>query len=268
MGARPGGVDVVVTDPERGDDLEPGKSLHKGTIDPLLGGRHRHAAHARRALGEESVAILGVGEFDEVEGAGEPVHDDGLGGTDQENIGFFGGHNSLLVYFPIVYRTLGDSSGGKLFWCRETSEQPCVTILPRMQGDLLIESRVDDVSSLIRKRLKWKNTNQDEISRPKAPQARAEFSADAETMTQPKADCEKLMNWLLPFARQMLERHGEFFPFGGALRPNGEVVPVASYDGSNHPLSADLIRLIKDGFVEAARRSEYKATALVYDVKV
>ena len=87
-------------------------------------------------------------------------------------------------------------------------------------------------------------------------------------MTQPKADCEKLMNWLLPFARQMLERHGEFFPFGGALRPNGEVVPVASYDGSNHPLSADLIRLIKDGFVEAARRSEYKATALVYDVKV
>ena len=87
-------------------------------------------------------------------------------------------------------------------------------------------------------------------------------------MSQPKADCEALMNWLLPFARQMPERHGEFFPFGAALRPDGQLVPVAGYDGSNRARSADLIRLIKDGFVEAARRCEYKATALVYDVKV
>jgi len=64
-------------------------------------------------------------------------------------------------------------------------------------------------------------------------------------MTQPKADCEALMNWLLPFARQMLERHGEFFPFGAAMRPNGQLVPVASYEDTNRPHLADLIRLIK-----------------------
>src|SRR5262245_21345728 len=80
---------MVVTDAEGGNDFEPGKSRHKRAVDALLGGRHRHAADARRALGEEFVAILGVGQFDEVEGAGEPVHDDGLGRTDQENIGFF-----------------------------------------------------------------------------------------------------------------------------------------------------------------------------------
>ena len=87
-------------------------------------------------------------------------------------------------------------------------------------------------------------------------------------MTQPKADCEALMNWLLPFARQMLEGHGEFFPFGAAMRPDGQLVPVASFEDTNRPRSADLIRLIKDGFVGGARRGEYKATALVYDVTV
>src|SRR5262249_50667834 len=46
MGAGPGGVDVVVTNAEGGDHLESGKSLHKGTIHPLLGSRHRHAAPA------------------------------------------------------------------------------------------------------------------------------------------------------------------------------------------------------------------------------
>jgi hypothetical protein len=87
-------------------------------------------------------------------------------------------------------------------------------------------------------------------------------------MKQPKADCETLMNWVLPFAQQMLERHGEFFPFGCAMRPNGELVPVASYDGSNHPPSSELILLIKEGFVDGVRNKQYKATALAYDVRV
>ena len=66
----------------------------------------------------------------------------------------------------------------------------------------------------------------------------------------------------------MLSRHGEFFPFGGAMRPSGDIVSVAGYDGKEHPPSADVIRLIKDGLIQAAHKDEYKATALVYDVSV
>jgi hypothetical protein len=66
----------------------------------------------------------------------------------------------------------------------------------------------------------------------------------------------------------MLERNGEFFPFGCAMRSNGELVPIASYDGSHHPPSNELILLIKGGFVEGARKKHYKATALAYDVTV
>jgi hypothetical protein len=42
-------------------------------------------------------------------------------------------------------------------------------------------------------------------------------------MMTPKADCEALMNAVLPFAEQMLDRHGAFHPFGGAMGADGEV---------------------------------------------
>lgn len=87
-------------------------------------------------------------------------------------------------------------------------------------------------------------------------------------MTIPKAECESLMNAALPFAEQMLQKHGEFLPYGAALKANGEIASVAGYDGREQPPSNDIIRLLKDGFVKAARSGEYKATALVYDVRV
>ena len=87
-------------------------------------------------------------------------------------------------------------------------------------------------------------------------------------MKSAKADCEALMNEVLPFAEQMLSNHGEFFPYGGAMRPGGEIVSVAGYDGREQPPSMDLIRLIKAGFVADAKQGQYKATAIVYDVRV
>ncbi len=84
----------------------------------------------------------------------------------------------------------------------------------------------------------------------------------------PKADCEALMNSVIPFAEQMLSHHGEFLPFGGAMRSGGEMVSVAGYDGDEHPQSSDVVHLIKEGFIEAARQGQYKATALVYNARV
>ncbi len=78
-------------------------------------------------------------------------------------------------------------------------------------------------------------------------------------MTTPKAECENLMNAALPFAEQMLQKHGEFFPYGAALKANGEIASVAGYDGREHPPSNDIIRLLKEGFVKGANSGEYKA---------
>ena len=87
-------------------------------------------------------------------------------------------------------------------------------------------------------------------------------------MSDAKADTEALMNALLPFAERMLTRHGEFFPFGGAMKPNGEIVNVAGYDGRERPSSNDLIELLNEGFRKDAKDGRYKATAVVYDVRV
>jgi hypothetical protein len=87
-------------------------------------------------------------------------------------------------------------------------------------------------------------------------------------MNGPKADCEALMNSVLPFAEQMLTTHGEFYPFGGAMRPDGQLVSIAGYEGTEHPKSVDVIALMKGAFVAAAHTGEYKATAVVYDVRV
>ena len=90
----------------------------------------------------------------------------------------------------------------------------------------------------------------------------------AEPIPTSKADCEKLMTAMLPFAEKMLRQHGEFFPFGGALDKRGEVVTVGGTDGREQPPSADVIRLLKEGFVQGAKSGKYRATALIYDVRV
>ncbi len=87
-------------------------------------------------------------------------------------------------------------------------------------------------------------------------------------MSDPKIDCESLMSAALPLAEKMLLSDKEFYPYGSAMKPNGEIVSVAGYDGRGHPSSADIIRLLKDGFIDGARTNKYKATALVYDVRV
>jgi hypothetical protein len=74
----------------------------------------------------------------------------------------------------------------------------------------------------------------------------------------PKADCEVLMNSVIPFAEQMLSKCGEISPFGGAMRPSGEVVAVAGYDGDEHPQSSDVIRLIKEGFIRLHAKANIK----------
>jgi hypothetical protein len=88
-------------------------------------------------------------------------------------------------------------------------------------------------------------------------------------MSDPKADCDELLNFVMPFAEQMLSKRREFFPFGAAMRASGEIVPVQGRISRwRRPKSADLIRQIKDAFIDAARKGEYKATAVAYDMRV
>ena len=49
---------------------------------------------------------------------------------------------------------------------------------------------------------------------------------------------------------------------------NGKTVAVSGYDSRERPPSSDLIRQLKKVFVSGAKSGAYKATALVYDVRI
>ena len=71
-----------------------------------------------------------------------------------------------------------------------------------------------------------------------------------------------------PICRADADNSGAFIPFAGAMRADGQIVSIAGYDENEHPQSTSAIALMKAGFVEGARSGEYKATSLVYDVRV
>ena len=92
--------------------------------------------------------------------------------------------------------------------------------------------------------------------------------AHAQAMNSPKTESEALLNAALPFAEQMLAEHGEFFPYAQAMDESGKFVAVGASDGRERPPSKDLIEILRSGLRTGARSGKYKATALVYDVRI
>src|SRR5918992_2306757 len=77
---------------------------------------------------------------------------------------------------------------------------------------------------------------------------------------------DELLNVVLPFAQQELEKHGEFYPYAAAIGASGEPELIAGLpaEGGEHPASADVI----DACVAALRerRDRIQAAAVVADV--
>ncbi len=83
-------------------------------------------------------------------------------------------------------------------------------------------------------------------------------------MTSPRNQAEALMNDLLPFAKQMLAQHGEFYPYGGFMRSDGSIVHVgAKHPATRHPRSADLLQILKEGLRENAEDEKMIAAAIL-----
>lgn len=84
---------------------------------------------------------------------------------------------------------------------------------------------------------------------------------------QAQDDLDGLLDVALPFAQQMLDQHGEFFPYGVALDEAGEARMVAGDPQlGDRPASTDVLSTL----VEALRteRDSFRAVALVSDVRL
>src|SRR6267154_3521500 len=84
-----------------------------------------------------------------------------------------------------------------------------------------------------------------------------------------KQESEKLMNAMLPLAEKMLRQYGEFYPYGGYMKPDGTIVDVGADDSdTNRPKSRDLIYVLRSSFREMASTDQCKAVAVVFNVAV
>jgi hypothetical protein len=79
-------------------------------------------------------------------------------------------------------------------------------------------------------------------------------------------DLDQLLNSLLPFAQEMLAKHGEFFPFGGYLDVGGRIAHVNGWTGEEQPPSQQIIDLISAGLREQANRGDIRASGICVDV--
>lgn len=76
-----------------------------------------------------------------------------------------------------------------------------------------------------------------------------------------------MLNAVLPFAKEMLGQHGEFFPYGITLRPDGSVKLVAGDPGTGeHPDPNDVLDVLYSTLW--AQSEGLVATAVVSDVRL
>jgi hypothetical protein len=84
---------------------------------------------------------------------------------------------------------------------------------------------------------------------------------------QAQDELDGLLNATMPLAKQMLEKQGEFYPFGVALSADGETRLWAGDSGQGeHPASRDVLSLVVDGL--RSSRADLRAVARCFGVRL
>lgn len=78
-------------------------------------------------------------------------------------------------------------------------------------------------------------------------------------------ELDALLAGVLPFARQQLDAHGTFFPYGMIVTPDGEGRLVSAYDGETESSAPELLELLYLGVQGQA--GELRAAAFVAAVQ-
>lgn len=81
------------------------------------------------------------------------------------------------------------------------------------------------------------------------------------------SDLDQLLNALMPFAQQMLSKHGEFFPFGAAMSADGEIGLHAGDTGEEQPEAQEVIGLLTAGFRQQAAEGSIRAAGVCVDIR-
>ena len=84
----------------------------------------------------------------------------------------------------------------------------------------------------------------------------------------PQDEFDALLDAVFGFAREQIERHGEFFPFGAVIAADGELRMVATQMAKERPLSQDVIDDLYSVLTAEATSGAIRAAAVCADVLV
>jgi len=84
-------------------------------------------------------------------------------------------------------------------------------------------------------------------------------------MAEPREEIEQILNYLLPFAEQMLSEHGEFYPYAATMDPGGEVQAVSAA-GDERPDVGELLLALHAELREQASQGAIRASGIAADV--
>src|SRR5262245_56902618 len=82
-----------------------------------------------------------------------------------------------------------------------------------------------------------------------------------------RPDLDELLNALFPFAQQMLQKRGAFYPFGASMGIDGQVVSVAGYSGTEHPEAQEMIDFLTVSLRQEAASGQIKAAGICIDAR-
>lgn len=85
-------------------------------------------------------------------------------------------------------------------------------------------------------------------------------------MAEPTDEIQELLNFLLPYAEQMLNEHGEFYPYAAALDSDGELSAVGADMGGDPPDVGEVLLALHEGLREQAADGTIRASGIAADV--
>lgn len=84
----------------------------------------------------------------------------------------------------------------------------------------------------------------------------------------PRDEMDSILDMLLPFAQQQLEKHGEFFPFAASIDSSGALAMVAVDLDDKHSASSDVVDSLYEALARSAANSEIRAAGICADVRI
>ena len=87
-----------------------------------------------------------------------------------------------------------------------------------------------------------------------------------ELPSDPMEDSDRLMEELLPMAKLLLERYGEFFPMGAEIGFDGDLQQVPAPEGIDQTNTMAAAELLRQAFAARAELGELRVSAVIQDL--